>query len=528
MKTIKFTITIFLLYTSLAVSAQNTVKGYVYTDINNNHTKDKNEPVLKGIAVSNGLDVVLTNEKGLYELPISNDGIIFIIKPSNYKFLLNEFNLPQFYYIHKPGGSPKLKYQGVEPTGNLPKTVNFGLIEGEQNDEYRLLVFGDPQPRNLKEIGYFNKGIVTELIDVPNVEFGISMGDLVWDDLDLFLPYKETVMQIGVPWHNVLGNHDINFDVDADSLSDETYEKHFGPANYAFNHGMAHFIILDDVQYPDPRDGKGYWGGLTKKQLTFIKNDLKHVPKDHLIVLGFHIPISEEEDGYEAFNNSEREQLFKLLKNYPNTLSISAHTHFQSQDFLFAEHGWSQPGKHHHFNVGTTCGDWNNGRFNRLGVPDATMRDGTPRGYAFLNIYKNRYTIDYKVSGKPDDYKMKIFAPKMVKPNQFSSFGIVVNFFIGTEYDTLSFRIDNNNWQPMRYIETYDPTYFKEVLDWDTASEVFKGNRPSNPITCDHLWHGNLPTNLEIGEHIIEVKAIDMFGREHLQTSTYTISQFKE
>src|SRR3546814_14093885 len=91
-----------------------------------------------------------------------------------------------------------------------------------------------------------------------------------------------------------MGNHDIKFDVEADSLSDESYEAHFGPSNYAFNHGNVHFIVLDDIIYPDPRDGKGYWGGLNQQQLEFIENDLRFVPKDHLIVLAFHIAFMNE------------------------------------------------------------------------------------------------------------------------------------------------------------------------------------------------------------------------------------------
>ncbi len=55
-----------------------------------------------------------------------------------------------------------------------------------------------------------------------------------------------------------MGNHDMNYDAVADSLSDETFESNFGPANYAFNYGQAHFIVLDNILYPDPRDGNGY------------------------------------------------------------------------------------------------------------------------------------------------------------------------------------------------------------------------------------------------------------------------------
>ena len=44
----------------------------------------------------------------------------------------------------------------------------------------------------------------------------------------------------------------MNYDVQADSLSDETFESYFGPASYSFNYGKVHFIVLDDIRYPIP------------------------------------------------------------------------------------------------------------------------------------------------------------------------------------------------------------------------------------------------------------------------------------
>ena len=34
---------------------------------------------------------------------------------------LSEHNLPRFYYVHKPHGSPTLKHPGVAPTGPWPE-----------------------------------------------------------------------------------------------------------------------------------------------------------------------------------------------------------------------------------------------------------------------------------------------------------------------------------------------------------------------------------------------------------------------
>ena len=74
------------------------------------------------------------------------------------------------------------------------------------------------------------------------------MGDIMFDDLDLFKPSNANLALIGIPWYNVVGNHDINFDSEDDAGSDETFHRFFGPNYYSFDHGPVHFIILDDVE----------------------------------------------------------------------------------------------------------------------------------------------------------------------------------------------------------------------------------------------------------------------------------------
>ncbi|MDG3581788.1 calcineurin-like phosphoesterase family protein [Galbibacter pacificus] len=501
--------------------AQDTVKGYVYNDANKNGKKDRKEKGLEGVSVTNGVEVVVTNDNGKYELPISNDAIISVIKPSGYAINTNKDNLSQFFYIHKPNGSPKFKFEGVSPTGKLPRSVDFGLMPSEENKAFTSLIFGDPQPYTLEEVDFFARGIVDELKGVKDVAFGLSMGDLVGNDLSLFNPYIKAVKDVGVPWYNLLGNHDLNFDAEEDHLADETYEAHFGPANYAFNYGKVHFIVLDDILYPDPRDGKSYWGGFCDDQLQFVENDLKFVPKDHLIVLAFHIPLSEPEG--DPFKDDSRERLFDLLKEYPNTLSLSAHTHIQRQDFLGKEQGWKQDKPHHHYNVGTTSGDWYSGKLNKQGIPISVMRDGTPKGYAYIHFNGNQYNVKYKVAGKPEDYQMKIFAPKVVAKGRNTKAGIYANFFIGSENDEVVYRIDKGDWKPMEYVQEQDPSYEALVFEWDLTDTLMPGRRSSNPIDCKHLWRGKINTKLEVGEHQIEIKATDMYGNTYTGTSSYKI-----
>ncbi len=511
-----------MLLVSAYLSAQS-VTGYVYEDANRNGKKERKEKGLANVAVTNGSDVVLTDKAGKYELPVGSEAIIAVIKPSGYAVPLNSDNLPQFFYNHKPSGSPKSEFPGVAPTGKLPKSVDFGLYVSNEGDNFTALVFGDPQAYNLDEIDYFYRGVVAEVEGIKNVPFGLSLGDLVGNDLSLFNPYIQAVKKVGIPWYNLLGNHDLNFDAATDDRADETYEAHFGPANYAFNYGKVHFIVLDDVIYPDPRDSKGYWGGFREDQLQFIANDLKYVPKDHLIVLAFHIPLSEPDD--DAFRDEDRNRLFSLLKDYPHTLSLSAHTHIQRQDFFDKKDGWLQEKPHHHYNVGTTSGDWYSGKLDEKGIPISVMRDGTQKGYAFINFNGNQYTVDYKVAGKPKEHQMQVFAPKVVAKGKRTKAGVFANFFMGRKGDKVQYRVDGGEWKEMEHIEAQDPSYVELVYEWDLTDKLMPGRRSSDPILSTHVWRGSLPANLEIGTHTIEIEATDMFGKVHTATKTYKIDK---
>lgn len=513
-------ILISLLCFSLGAHAQQIATGFVYQDLNGNQKKDRSEKGIPMVSVSNGETVVQTDRDGKYSISVGEDQIIFVIKPAAFDLPVNGQNLPQFYYIHKPGGSPELKYPGTKPTGPLPKSVDFGLLASEKEEKFTALVFGDPQPYNLEEIGFFDRGVVKELEGVQGVKFGLSLGDLVGDDLSLFPHYIDAVAKVNLPWYNVMGNHDHNFDVETDALGDETFETYFGPSTYAFNQGNVHFIVLENILYPDPRDGEGYWGGFRPDQMAFIKNDLQFVPKDHLIVLAMHIPLFEEGD---SFRDGDILELFEMLAEYPNTLSLSAHTHYQRQVMFGEESGWQQSKPHHHYNVGTTSGDWYKGDLNEQGIPVSTMRDGTPKGYAYFDFDGNQYKIRYQVAGKHPDYQMEIFAPKVLEKDKRTTSGIFVNFFMGVSDDEVNIRIDEGPWKKMGHTISPDPAYLVDMLKWDTTEELLKGKRPSNAQMNHHLWRINAPSNLSAGEHLIEVEATDMYGQKHFGSKTFKI-----
>ena len=514
-------------FATICSFAQTSVKGYVYEDTNANGKRDKKEVTLSGISVSNGVDVVQTDAKGQYVLPLTGDDQIFVIKPSNYVVALDEYNIPEFFVTHKPNGSPKtFKYAGVAPTGKLPKEVNFGLIPHQEAKDFKVVVFGDPQPYTEEELLMYKTAVVEEVKQRKlDFTFGISLGDIVGDDLDLHQPYKEIMKEIGLPWYNVIGNHDMNFDAKVDKHSDETFEKNFGPANYAFNYGDAHFLILDDILYPHPLKDKGYWGGFREDQIAFIQNDLKFVPKDKLVVVSLHIPLFI--GGEEHFDPTSRQQLLNALSKFDNVLVMSAHTHYQMHQFYGKSHGYKGVKPIHEYNVGTTSGDWYSGELDEQGVPVSTMRDGTPRGYALLTIKDNQYVLDYKVTGREEDYRMEVFMPKVIGNKRSGNSFIYANVFMGTEEDKVEFSVDGGAWKKLSKVDDYDPTFYASVQKYDLAEELLSGRRPSNPIKSSHLWRGKLPFNLGVGEHKVVIRVKDRYGREHTTTKTYQIAPLK-
>ncbi len=273
-----------------------TAKGIVFHDANGNKQYDQGEKLLAGMRVSNGREIVKTDDQGRYELPVDEDTILFVIKPRGWRTPLSEDKLPRFYYVHKPNGSPPSRFAGVAPTGPLPASVDFPLYPQKEPDAFKALMFGDPQPRNQKEVDYIAHDVVEDFIGT-DASFGVTLGDIAFNDLSVLEPQAKMIALLGIPWYNIIGNHDMNFEAKNDRQSDETFERVFGPSYYSFDYGPVHFLALDDVEWLVTENGEGHYeGGLGKEQMDFIKRDLAMIPEDQLVVLMMHIPLVDVND----------------------------------------------------------------------------------------------------------------------------------------------------------------------------------------------------------------------------------------
>ena len=222
------------------------IKGIVFHDKNENGVFDSGDKPIKNVAVSNGIDISITNKKGEYNLPVRDDAATFVIKPRNWKVAVDENQVPRFYYMHSMAGVGGTKYEGVAPTGSLPSSVNFPLLPSKEPDKLKALIFGDTQPRNNKEIYFMSKDVIPEVVGL-DADFGVTLGDIVFDDLSIYDHLIGSLSPIDIPMWYVAGNHDLDYTGNNSVSARGTWYNTFGPSWYSFSHGPAHFIVLDNV-----------------------------------------------------------------------------------------------------------------------------------------------------------------------------------------------------------------------------------------------------------------------------------------
>jgi hypothetical protein len=230
-----------------------------------------------------------------------------------------------------------------------------------------------------------------------------------------------------------------------------------------------------------------------------------------------------------TFRTDDRKALFELLKDYPQTLSLSAHTHLQRIEFMGADDDWDGPKPHIHYNVGTTSGDWWSGVPGKEGVPPTTMRDGTPNGFASIHFEGNDFELNYTAAGDSgrasSKAKMSHWGPELVPQDSWHGAQLYVNYFLGTDSTDVEFRLKGRKqkWRSMQKVDEADPHISALRYRWDTSRPLLSGRRPSNPVPSTHLWKTGVPNNLPLGEQTIEIRVKDMFGRTFTDEFIYEV-----
>lgn len=298
---------------------------------------------------------------------------------------------------------PKGTLQLHAPIGVGSEVVHeFQLTPRAQSDErHAMLVLADPQTQDAHEMQRMHGETVPDVIatrraignDLP--VFGVTCGDIMFDDLALYPEYERAVTRMGIPFAQVVGNHDLDQGAGTTEGSVQTFERHFGPSHYSFDVGAVHYQVLNDVFW----HGAGYLGYLTEEQLAWVAADLAFVEPGRRVVVLTHIPLestqylrNDEARPAPGVSMTNREALQRLYERHRVHI-VAGHTHE-------SEHRIG--GKIHEHVAGAVCGAWWSGDI---------CHDGTPNGYAVYEMSGEEVRWRYKATGQDASHQLRLYAP---------------------------------------------------------------------------------------------------------------------
>ncbi len=513
------------LATGNASADTSMAQGRVFDD-----TTGKGVP---GVMVSNGTDVVLTDAGGAWRLPVAPGDSLFVVKPAGWIVPVDPATmLPRFAYVHAPDGSGlPFRFHGLAPTGPLPDSIDFPLRRQPEPATFDAVLFTDPQPESLHEVGYIRDDVVAQAVGT-NAAFGLTTGDLMFDDLSYYDRYNRIVGTIGLPWFSVPGNHDINYEAPDNARSRDTFTRIFGARNYAFQYAGATFLMLDNVDYhgtdpAKPNAAGKYRGFFNARQLAFVRNVLANVPPDSLVVACFHIPLRTVVGSDPSFAAENAADFLAAIATHSNTISFSGHTH-TNEHFHFPQ----PAGSHHHHVLAAVSGSWWSGPFDERGIPVALQADGCPNGFHILSVADGHASTRFVPARDPNrgqirlvldsqvhrdaievirDYQPGALLSGPIAAEALASTRLVANFFDAGPTSTLEVSFAANApFQPMTRTARTDP-FVEEVYARNAATK-----KPwVQPVVSTHLWQIALPDALPRGTHRIAVRGTDEFGRAH-------------
>lgn len=343
---------------------------------------------IAAVAVTDGLAVVATGRDGAYELVTdAARGYVSLTVPAGYELPTRAGGLARCYAPLAPGAGGEA-------------SASFALRALAAPDaRHRFLLLADPQTQNAFEMGRLHAETVPDVAatlrggDVP--AFGVACGDIMYDDLALYPEYERAVAAMGVPFVQVVGNHDLDLRARTHFGSTATFRRRYGPTYWSFERGAVHYVVLHDVFW----HGAGYLGYLDDAQLAWLAADLARVERGRTVVVLLHIPAHStraEREGARSPTVGEsvanRDALYELLAPYRSHV-LSGHTH---------EHEHLVTGTRHEHVHGAVCGAWWSGDL---------CWDGTPNGYAVYDVAGEEVRWRYKATGQDASAQMRVHAP---------------------------------------------------------------------------------------------------------------------
>lgn len=505
-----------------------TIKGMVFC----------NGEGIPGVTVSDGFEVTVTNEDGIYYLAsLKKHGYVFISVPGNYEVTRSN-NLPQFYKILAGGTAVERK--------------DFSLISTD-NIKHVVLTMADMHLANRNDdISQFNSGFLPDInttissciADGAKV-YGLTLGDMSWDAYWYENNYGLSDMttqlnKVNCTVFTTMGNHDNDPYIASDWLAEAKYRSVIGPTYYSFNLGNIHYVVLDDIQYVNTGGSQGtigdrnYYDVVIANQLAWLAKDLATITdKSAPLVIAMHAQLnsnptlnaSGEQTSNIALNNGST--LLSYLQSFTNVHIVTGHTHVN-----YAVENSETVMEH---NTAAVCATWWwTGKSGYAGNHICT--DGSPGGYGIWEMNGTAVKWYYKSIGKSKSYQFRAYDLNKTHITAAA-------FAPGSTDDLLApyagvYAATNTNNEVLINVWGYDPDWTVEVKEAGSpltvkrvsaldplhiiSYEAMRLNAGATPTEsfCTNSTAHMFKTTATSPTSTLDITVTDRFGNVYTQTMT--------
>ena len=362
---------------------------------------------VENVVVSDGAEVTVTNEKGIYQLKSAKKwGYVFISVPSGYE-VPSVGVLPQFH-------------RALKNSADVVERADFKLEKVDGQDSYKIFMLGDMHLANRTgDLGQFAQ-FTSDLTDYMTRHKGekmyaLTLGDMTWDlywysNSYYFPQYLNTInSQIkNLQIFHTMGNHDNDFQTRSDYDAAVKYVDQICPTYYSFNIGKVHYVVMDDIDCSsyDGTESRNYVKSLSAEQLDWLAKDLSHVAKTTPIVVAMHAQVFyPTTSGFKIDHDQVNTlRLFDILDGY-TVRFVTGHTHklfnVTPDAPIVDGHNFRE------YNSGSVCASWWWSGNLTPGIHIGT--DGTPGGYGIWDVTGTDFQCLYKSTGWPEEYQFRSY-----------------------------------------------------------------------------------------------------------------------
>ena len=362
---------------------------------------------VENVVVSDGAEVTVTNEKGIYQLKSAKKwGYVFISVPSGYE-VPSVGVLPQFH-------------RALKNSADVVERADFKLEKVDGQDSYKIFMLGDMHLANRTgDLGQFAQ-FTSDLTDYMTRHKGekmyaLTLGDMTWDvywysNSYYFPQYLNTVnSQIkNLQIFHTMGNHDNDFQTRSDYDAAVKYVDQICPTYYSFNIGKVHYVVMDDIDCSsyDGSTSRNYVIRLSAEQLDWLAKDLSYVAKTTPVVVAMHAQVFyPTTSGFKIDHDLVNTlRLFDILDGY-TVRFVTGHTHklfnVTPDAPIVDGHNFRE------YNSGSVCASWWWSGNLTPGIHIGT--DGTPGGYGIWDVTGTDFQCLYKSTGWPEEYQFRSY-----------------------------------------------------------------------------------------------------------------------